>query len=628
MPLMEWKGYEFVSQALPEETFFVTGFRGSEGISRLYEFDITLSSEEPDVDLKAVTENPALLRILREENDPCVFSGIVAEFDQLYEKNEQYFYRALLVPKLWLADLYRENQLFLDKTVPDIIEEILKQAGLAGPDYEMKLTKAYPKWEYMCQYRETDFDFISRWMEREGIYYYFEQTDGGEKMIITDTLAAHKDIPEGKPIYYHPPAGLISKEDEVLHSLTCRQRRLPQKVILKDYNYRTPSLELKGEAQADPRGQGTVYIYGEHFKTPGEGNALAKVRAEEILCREKIFYGESTAPTMCSGFKFQTDEHYRGEYNRGYLITELEHEGGQTGFHLASDAPGEKDGNRLGYRNNFVAIPDDIQFRPERKTPKPRFHGTINAKVDAAGDGQYAEIDDQGRYKVILPFDQSGRSGGKASRWVRMAQPYAGSEYGMHFPLHKDTEVLLSLVDGDPDRPIISASVPNPETASPVSQSNQTKSIIRTGGGNEIHFEDKKGKELLFTHAKKDKEFLIENELKETVKSHAKSFIMGKLKEIVNKQVTKLFKRNCSKTVLGTESHVVIGNHVEKVGGNFTQKIGGDNDRKVGGDFTREIDGNYKQEVKGNYELKVGGEMTIEAKGKITIKGSEIHLNP
>jgi hypothetical protein len=150
---------------------------------------------------------------------------------------------------------------------------------------------------------------------------------------------------------------------------------------------------------------------------------------------------------------------------------------------------------KLTYSNRFSAIPSDIQFRPERKTPKPKFNGIINATVDAAGDGKDGEVDDQGRYKIILPFDQSGNKDGKASRWVRMAQPYSGSDYGMHFPLHKGAEVLLTFVDGDPDRPIISGSIPNPDTTSPVTDANQTKSVVRDNYGNELVFDATPGDE-------------------------------------------------------------------------------------------------------------------------------------
>jgi type VI secretion system VgrG family protein len=494
MAIDETKRFTFVSQGMPDDTFSVVTFKGAEGISRLYEFDITLASDDGEIDLKGVLQNPATLTIKGGDQDLPIH-GAVAEFNQLNEVKGHYFYRALLVPRLRQANLYHENQLFLDKKVPDIIEEILKQAGLTTQDYELKLTRSYPQWEYICQYRETDFDFISRWMEREGIYYYFEQGEQNEKIIITDSSTAHKDIPGDATLPYLTASGL-APEQEAIRALVCAQKMLPKKVILKDYNYRKPSLELKAEAEVDSKGRGDVYLYGEHFKDPGQGNELAKIRAEEIKCRENIFHGEGTAPNLCPGFFFTLDGHYRDSYNQKYLILEVEHEGHQTGSFWSGVGEEPVEGEKkLTYANRFTAIPSDVQFRPERTTPKSKFFGTMNATVDAAGDGQQAEVDDQGRYKVILPFDQSGNKDGKASRWVRMAQPYAGSEYGMHFPLHKGTEVLLSFVDGDPDRPIISGSVPNPETASPVTSANQTRSVVRDNFGNELVFDATPGNE-------------------------------------------------------------------------------------------------------------------------------------
>ena len=496
MAIDETKRFTFVSQGLPEDTFAVVEFKGTEGLSRLYEFDITLASDDPEIDLKGVLQNPAILTI-KGSDQYLPIHGILGQFEQLHEVKGRYFYRALLVPRLWQADLYRENQLFLDKTVPDIIEEILKQAGLTTQDYELKLTRSYHQWEYICQYGETDFDFISRWMEREGIYFFFQQGEDNEKLIITDSSTAHEDIRGDSTIPFSPPSGIVP-EKEAIMAFICRQKRLPNKVILQDYNYRKPSLDLKAEAEVDSSGRGDVYFYGEHFKTPEQGNELAKIRAEEIRCRENVFHGEGTAPNLCPGFFCELEDHYRQSYNQKYLIVEVEHEGHQTGSFWAGIGKESAEGEqKLTYANRFTAIPSDLQFRPERKTPKSRFYGTMNATIDAAGDGQYAELDDLGRYKVKLPFDQSDMDGGKASRWVRMSQPYAGAEQGMHFPLHKGTEVLLTFVDGDPDRPVIAGAVPNAETTSPVTAANQTESVIQTAGRNKIRFEDLLGSERI-----------------------------------------------------------------------------------------------------------------------------------
>jgi len=492
------KEYSFVSGAYPADTFLVARFTGTEGISRLYEFDITLASEDPEIDSRAMLQNPATFTITAGDAEIPVH-GMLAGFEQLQEIDETVFYRAKLVPRLWQTSLYHENQLFLDKSVPDIIEEILNQAGLTSNDYDLRLTGTYDPWEYICQFRETDFNFISRWMEREGIYYYFEQADGIDKVIITDSSTSHEDVSGETAIPYLPPSGQVPAEEDCVHVFTCRQQVLPAKVMLKDYNYRRPTLDLKGEADVDADGgRGTVYIYGEHFKTPEAGNALAAIRAGEFLCREQLFYGESTAANLCPGFLFELTDHYRDSYNQRYLVTELTHEGKTARFLFEGErSPQAAEAGGMGYTNRFTLIPADVQFRPERLSTKPRFYGSMNATVDSAGDGQYAEIDDEGRYKVILPFDQSGNTGGKASRWIRMAQPYAGANYGMHFPLHKGTEVLLTFVDGDPDRPIIAGSVPNPDTMSPVTGGNQTQSIIRTGGDNQIRLEDADGGQLI-----------------------------------------------------------------------------------------------------------------------------------
>jgi hypothetical protein len=275
----------------------------------------------------------------------------------------------------------------------------------------------------------------------------------------------------------------------VIRAVVCKQKLLPAKLHVNDYNYRKPSLNLSAEAEVLARGRGDVHIYGEHFRTPEEGKELARIRAEELLCHEKRFHGESTIPFLRPGYSFELQNHYRESFNQQYLTIELEHEGSQVGYLLAGIQEGlAKVEEQPYYRNSFVTIPSEVQYRHPKTTEKPTFNGTINARIDAEGSGQYAELDDQGRYKVRLPFDiNDEHKDGKASHWLRMAQPYAGENQGMHFPLHKNTEVLLTFVEGNPDRPIIAGAIPNPENASPVTSANQTKSVIGTGKGPETH---------------------------------------------------------------------------------------------------------------------------------------------
>jgi type VI secretion system VgrG family protein len=485
MTYLTSKKFDFRSSALPAGTFGVVSFRGFEGFSKPYEFDIMLVSSDPEIDLTAVLQNPAVFTILREEED-ILFNGIVAEFEQMHAVDEHVFYKALLVPRFWWLSLIHHNQIFLDKTVPEIIGAVLEDGGLVAHDYEFKTSKTYPRWEYICQYGESHLNFVCRWMEREGMYYYFEQTENGEKLIITDTHLAHNPMDQGKTMYYSPASGLDElHREEVIKAIVCKQKLLPARLHVNDYNYRTPSLSLTAEAEVSARGRGEVHLYGEHFRTPQEGRDLARVRAEELLCHEKRFHGQGTIPFLRPGYLFELEDHYRDSFNRTYLTIELVHEGSQSGFLLAGIQKGLAEVEKQSYyRNSFVAIPAEVQYRHPKTTEKPRFNGTINARIDAEGSGEYAELDDQGRYKVRLPFDISeAHLAGKASHWLRMAQSYAGENQGMHFPLHKGTEVLLTFIEGDPDRPIIAGAVPNPETPSPVGSTNSSKSMIKTGRG-------------------------------------------------------------------------------------------------------------------------------------------------
>ena len=501
--------FEFVSGALPPDTFGVVRFRGNEGLSRCYRFEIEVVSREADLDLRTVLQHPATFTVKRDDGD-IPFHGILAQFHQDHQVGEYTVYRAVLVPKLWWLGLTHHNQVFLDQAVPQLLESCLKDGGLTSADFETRLMGDYAPWEFICQYRESHLDFVSRWLEREGIYYYFAQTPAGEKAVLTDSWIAHGPMSEGAALRYQPPSGLeYAHREEVILRLSCQQQLLPQKVTLKDYNDQAPSLDLAGQAPVNPRGRGEMYYYGDHFRTQREGGLLAAVRAGEFLCREREFHGESTIPFLRPGYTFQLQDHYRKDFNMSYLTVNLEHEGSQAAYLLAGMGFELSETEKEPYyRNRFVAIPAAVQFRPARKTEKARFFGTMNARIDGAGSGQYAELDGQGRYKVILPFDLSGRGNGKASAWVRMMQPYAGGDHGMHFPLHKGTEVLLTFIDGDPDRPVIAGAVPNPETPSPVMGGNQTMAVLQTGGQNRIAIEDKAGSERILMHVPSKQTFI------------------------------------------------------------------------------------------------------------------------
>lgn len=494
------KLFSFISMNLPATTFKVVNFTGEEALSRPYFFNILLASSEGGLFMEDVSDGNAKLTFLYKDME-LAYQGLVFRFEQLRGVDGHFYYKALLAPRLWALNINRASQVFLDKTVPEIFEEILLSSGLlSGLDVEFRLSATYPKREYVCQYNESYFEFFSRWCEREGIYYFFEQEEHGEKLVVTDTLISHVSLPRQPKLLFHEISGLdYSVENAVATSFTCEQTLIPKAVELRDYNYRHSNFELdSGDTAVDQGDIGKIYFYGDNLRSLDEAAHLAKVRAEEFKAGQKIFKGEAWAPFLRSGFTFSLTHHPVPAFNGDYLSIAVHHKGNQSGY-LASglglSLAGQEE--ESVYQATVTAIPAKVQYRPPRKTPLPRFHGVINATIESGESGEYAYLDEQGRYKVRLPFDLAGHPEGKASSWLRMAQPYSGRGHGMHFPLLKGTEVLLTFVDGDLDKPLIAAAVPNVEHESLVNNTNAASNALRSASGNQMVMGDKKGQEFI-----------------------------------------------------------------------------------------------------------------------------------
>ncbi len=499
--------FEFSSQACADDTFAVVRMSGFEAISRPYRFELVLVSNDAHIDLAAVLGAGAALRILAPDDTQRAtpYAGVLAEFDQLHQAGGFTFYRAVLVPRLWQLSLYRSSEVYLhEQSVPDIIEGIFKGASLRpGRDYEFKLRDSYRPRSYVCQYQETPLAFVSRWLEREGICYYFEQAEGRERLLLLDDKVFHPA--QAVAVSYRPADELdTGLAPDAVQGFMCRTRALPRTLVLQDYNHRRAGMPLVVQAQVSAAGLGEEMLYGENFRTEEEGRRYAGIRAQELRCAERVFSGEATAVGLRSGHFMDLSHHYRDDFNGRYLVTEITHEGSQAGALLTGlKTPfNEREGRgETAYRNSFVALPAATQFRPARTTPKPRVAGTMNATIDAEGTGEYAELDAYGQYKVQIPFDRTQKGAAKGSAPVRMASPYAGSDHGMHFPLHKGAEVLLSFTDGDPDQPVILGAVPNSVNPNVVDQRNPHDNLISTKGGNQMLMADTKGKEVIWLNS-------------------------------------------------------------------------------------------------------------------------------
>ena len=488
----------FSSSALPHSVR-VLGFRGQEAISRPYQFEIFLAYRDnhaDDLDLSDAVGAKAKLTLDRQSDllPPFNFCGVIASIELMHELDGHALFRAVLVPRLWQLGLSRHSRIFTKKKLPDVITSILEDNGFTTDDYELRLG-AYDTEEHITQYMESDLDFISRWMEREGIFYYFEHTDDVEKLILADKKAYDKDVLP-LPIPYHPQLGHDRSAGASFRAFTCKHSTLPAKVVLKDYDYLKPNLLVSGNAPVSHTGAGDVSVYGQRFFAPGQGEKLAKLRAEELLARQVVYRARGHRMHLRTGYTFELEDHPRHAFNQKYLTISAEHHGNQ--------GAGSSDFKELlklphddVYHVELDAIPASTQFRAESKTEWPRIHGYENGIVDGPADSEYAQIDDQGRYNLKFKFDESNLRNGKATTWVRMMQPHGGKVEGFHFPLRKGTEVICAFLSGDVDRPVITGVVPTAITPSPVVASNHTQNIIQTGSENYITMEDKSGVQFI-----------------------------------------------------------------------------------------------------------------------------------
>ncbi|MCI0694179.1 type VI secretion system tip protein VgrG [candidate division KSB1 bacterium] len=598
-PLEAYKArYFFETPALSGETLQVVDFVGQDDISQVFRFDLNLVSKETDIDFAEVINKPATLTMVRGD-EPTKIHGLIVDFQQGGRTADWVAYRAALVPRLWLLALNYQSRVFQNMTVEEIITQILKDAGFASDDFRFSLKASYKPREYCVQYRETDLNFISRLMEFEGMYFFFEHGDDRETMVIVDDRSENPMIDGESAISYSTGGGLVAKgEQETVSDFVCREKIVTGKVVLKDYNYRTPETALKSESQLNGDMPGMYYEYGQHFKDSSEGDRLAKVRNEEIECTRRVMTGASNCVGLRSGFKFSLKEHYRSDLDGDYLLTHVNHFGSQ--------GAGMGMGGEATYRNDFTCIPADVQYREPRLTPEPRIPGIMTAKVETAG-GDYAYIDEEGKYRVKMPFDLSDKSNGSASRAIRMAQPYSGSNYGIHFPNRANTEMVWACIDGNVDRPLGLSTVPNPSNKAPSVAGNKAQCVIRTAGQNELRFDDTIGSEDIYLHGTKDWTIDITNDKNQTI-GHDETLSVGNNRS-KNVGVDQSEKIGSNKTI------EVGASHTETIGANKDLKVGANHNETVGANMTITIAQALTETVGINYAETVGAAMELTVGG-------------
>jgi type VI secretion system VgrG family protein len=478
--------FTFSTAVTREGAFTVARFTGEEEISGLYRFEVDLVVEDPDLDVHDLPGEEATLRMLHGAGGRVVH-GVVTEVETLTQVDDGIVARAVLRPRVWQLTHATANRVHLDRSTPEVIRDVLDHVGITEADHDHDLIDDYQASPFRLQYGEMHWQFLSRILERDGIYYFFASDTSHERLVFCDHFRTQPSIEDAEVQFVGGLGMVANRRAAAVRSLVTQSRQLPARVAVRNYNDERPSSAIQAEAEIDPRGSGTIDVFGENVRHEHEAHRLAQIRAQEVACTRLQAHGAGSVARFAAGHQFRLTGHPDARANREYLLVRVEHEGSVPDvLQRIGQAPTE---DQPTYENHFSAIPADVQYRPPRRTEKPRIHGHLNAAIDAEGAGEFAEIDEEGRYHVVFPFD-AAREAGNASHWIRLVQPYAGTREGMHFPLRKGARVLIGFIGGDPDLPVISGSIPNAEQPSITAADNLARANIRSASGNLIELDD------------------------------------------------------------------------------------------------------------------------------------------
>ena len=480
---------------LSPETFQVVDFTGEEALNRDFAFRISLASRESRLRPEEILGREATFTVESRREGPIhrvPTHGVIGTCEVRHQIGPLTLFGVTLVPRLsWLSLSVFSEVYTLEKGIPGVLEEILKGAGFTAQDYQFRMGETYRERSFLCQFEESLHAFLDRWTEREGIVYTFDHEGGRDRILFYDQ-------PHGKPswsrsLVYRPPGDPdVGFADNTLFEWIDTARSLPSRAVVQDFNYRKAALEIREEsAVAGGQDKTVVEAYGENLRTNAEASRQARLLAERLESGRRILEGKSTAVGLRAGTTVKISRHFREEMNGDVFVTRVRTEGSQPMASLASMAGGAGEGGGPArFQAAFAGISANVPFRPERRTPWPRISGVVQAIVEAEGSGKFAELNEYGEYKLRFPFALTKKKNQKGSGWVRLATPLAGSDNGMHFPLRKETEVLVAFLGGDPDQPVIVGALHNSESRNLISNRNPEKNMIRSAGGHFLMLND------------------------------------------------------------------------------------------------------------------------------------------
>ncbi|MEP6592344.1 MAG: type VI secretion system tip protein TssI/VgrG, partial [Acidobacteriota bacterium] len=587
------------------EDLLFHGMAAREEMSRLFTYDVSLLSKRDDIALdEMLGQNVTVALVLPDESERY-FNGYVTRFKQggRYGRYHQYF--AVVRPWLWFLTRTADCRIFQNKKVPEIIKEVLSDSGAS--DYKFELTATYRQWDYCVQYRETDFNFVSRLMEHEGIGYYFRHSADKDTLVLTDSASTHTPTVTYETLPHIGPTEQVRPDLEHVTGWNFGRDIQPGAYVHDDYDFERPGVELKTN-KLHPRGHSfadqEIYDYpGTYIQIP-DGQQYAEVRMEELATQFETAHASTNARGVAVGSLLTLQDHPRQDQNREYLIVAANYDlrfGDYEALHEAGET---------SYQCTFTSMPTSQQFRPRRITPKPFVQGPQTAVV-VGPPGEEIHTDKYGRVKVQFHWDRRGKKDDNSSCWIRVSHPWAGKAWGAIALPRMGQEVIVDFLEGDPDQPIITGRVYNAEQMPPYAlPANKTQTGIKSrssmGGSaanfNEIRFEDKKGAELVTIHAEKNQSISVENDESHTV-GHDRT-------KTIDHDETTHVKHDRTETVDNNETITIGVNRTEKVGANESITIGANRTENVGANETVSIGANRSMTVGASETLTVALQRT------------------
>jgi type VI secretion system secreted protein VgrG len=604
-----------IDTPLGKDVLLLQEITGYEGISRLFSYDLDLLAHDNDsISFDDIVGQKVSIKFQLPDGSPRYISGFVSRFTQ-GETDKRLFthYRAQVVPWLWFLTRQADCRIFQNMAVPDIISKIFDP--FAFKDFKLNLKGTYTKLEYCVQYRETSFNFVSRLMEEFGIFYYFDHTTQNKHTLVLADQSSNLPVCHNSPISYDTQVGGLA-DPEVIINWHVGQEVKTGKYTVTDYNFTTPSTSLLANEPTVvslSASQGLeLYDYPGLHTTKDEGDTVAKVRMQEEEAGYMVVSGAGNCRGLMSGFSFELKNHYRSDQNTNYVATEVRHFGSAGQSYTAAATGGET------YSNHFTCMPASVPYRPLRVTPKPFVQGPQPALV-VGKSGEEIWVDKYGRVIVQFYWDRLGEKNENSSCWIRVSQPWAGGNWGAVWIPRIGQEVLVSFLEGDPDRPVITGRVYNADQMPPYTlPDNQTRSTFMSrsskGGGssnyNELRFEDLKGKEQIFMNAEKDMDQRVENDSREFIGANRHLIVTSNQQEQVQ-----------------ADKHLhVQGNHLEKIDTNMSLQVGGNQMEKVTGNKSLSVTGNQSESVTGNVSLSVTGGKNDSITMSYAMTAMSIHL--